>query len=95
MFQQFGWTRAQVTSGNAMGKLLDRPGFWILCGMGGRSFGPKRLMISGIFMAGAALIGLGSISTLPLFYFFYSLNALGYVCRRAVALPGSVVAMVH
>ena len=31
-------------------------------------------------MAGVALIGLGSISTLGMFYLFYVFNALGYVC---------------
>jgi sugar phosphate permease len=37
-------------------------------------------MMAGILMAGAALIGLGAISALWMFYFFYLLNALGYVC---------------
>src|SRR5438046_7128122 len=40
-------------------------------------------------MAGAALIGLGSISTLGMFYFFYMLNALGYVCGGP--LPNQVL----
>ncbi len=40
-------------------------------------------------MAGAALIGLGSIRTLSLFYFFYMLNALGYVCGGP--LPNQVL----
>ncbi len=80
MVQQFGWTRAQVTSGNALGKLAIGPAFGFFAGWVVDRFGPKRLMISGILMAGAALIGLGSISTLPLFYIFYCLNALGYVC---------------
>lgn len=80
MFQQFGWTRAQVTSGNAVGKLLIGPAFGFIAGWVVDRFGPKRLMITGILMAGVALIALGSISTLPLFYLFYSLNALGYLC---------------
>ena len=80
MVQQFGWTRGQVTSGNALGKLLIGPAFGFFAGWVVDRFGPKRLMISGILMAGGALIGLGSISTLPLFYIFYCLNALGYVC---------------
>jgi len=80
MVQQFGWTRGQVTSGNALGKLLIGPAFGFFAGWVVDRFGPKRLMISGILMAGAALIGLGSISTLPLFYIFYCLNAVGYVC---------------
>ena len=31
-------------------------------------------------MAGGALVGLGWVSTLGMFYFFYFFNALGYVC---------------
>lgn len=52
-------------------------------------FGPRRLMMAGILMAGAALIGLGSISTLGMFYFFYFFNALGYVCGGP--LPNQVL----
>jgi sugar phosphate permease len=37
-------------------------------------------MLAGIIMAGVALIGLGSMSALWMFYVFYLLNALGYVC---------------
>jgi sugar phosphate permease len=40
-------------------------------------------------MAGTALIGLGAISTLGLFYFFYLFNALGYVCGGP--LPNQVL----
>ena len=32
MVQQFGWTRAQVTSGNALSKLAGRPLFGFLAG---------------------------------------------------------------
>lgn len=80
MVEQFGWTRAQVTSGNALSKLLVGPIFGFLAGWMVDRFGPRRLMVAGIVMAGVALIGLGSISTLRLFYFFYVFNALGYVC---------------
>jgi sugar phosphate permease len=80
MVQDFGWTRAQVTSGNAVGKLIIGPVFGFLAGWLVDRFGPRRLLIAGILMAGLALIGLGSISTLSWFYFFYVLNALGYVC---------------
>jgi sugar phosphate permease len=52
-------------------------------------FGPRRLMMAGILMAGAALIGLGAISALWMFYFFYLLNALGYVCGGP--LPNQVL----
>src|ERR1700683_503611 len=77
MVQQFGWTRAQVTSGNALSKLVVGPVFGFFAGWMVDRFGPRKLMIAGILMASAALIGLGSISTLGMFYFFYMLNALG------------------
>src|ERR1700691_1856790 len=89
MVQQFGWSRGQVTSGNALSKLLVGPVFGFLAGWLVDKFGPRRLMMAGILMAGVALVGLGSISTLGMFYFFYLFNALGYVCGGA--LPNQVL----
>src|SRR5438309_11359028 len=89
MVQQFGWTRAQVTSGNALSKLVVGPIFGFIAGWMVDRFGPRRLMIAGVLMAGTALVGLGSISTLGMFYFFYMLNALGYVCGGP--LPNQVL----
>jgi MFS family permease len=40
-------------------------------------------------MAGIALIGLGRVTTLGMFYFFYLFNALGYVCGGP--LPNQVL----
>jgi MFS family permease len=80
MVEQFGWTRAQVTSGNALSKLVVGPLFGFVARWMIDRFGPRRLMMAGVLMAGVALIGLGSISTLGMFYFFYMFNALGYVC---------------
>jgi len=80
MVQQFGWSRAQVTSGDALTKLVVGPVFGFIAGWIVDRFGPRRIMMAGILMAGIALIGLGSISTLGLFYFFFLFNALGYVC---------------
>jgi MFS family permease len=80
MVQQFGWTRAQVTSGNAISKLIVGPIFGFIAGWIVDRFGPRRVMIVGILMAGTALVGLGYVSTLSMFYFFYLFNALGYVC---------------
>jgi sugar phosphate permease len=77
--RDLGWTRQQVTSGNAYSKLLVGPLFGLLAGMMVDRFGPRRLMLVGIVIAGLALIGLGGVSTLGTFYFFYLLNALGYV----------------
>lgn len=89
MVQQFGWTRAQVTSGNALSKLVVGPIFGFLAGWVVDRFGPRRLMMVGILMAGIALVGLGSISSLGMFYFFYLFNALGYVCGGP--LPNQVL----
>ena len=89
MVREFGWTRAQVTSGNAISKLLVGPLFGFFAGWIVDRFGPRRLMISGILMAGVALIGLGSIHSLAGFYFFYVFNALGYVCGGP--LPNQVL----
>jgi MFS family permease len=80
MVRQFGWTRSQVTSGNAISKLVIGPVFGFLAGWMVDRFGSRRLMMAGILMAGVALIGLGGVSTLGMFYFFYFFNALGYVC---------------
>lgn len=89
MVQQFGWTRSQVTSGNALSKLVVGPAFGFVAGWIVDRFGPRRLMMTGILIAGAALVGLGSISTLGMFYFFYFFNALGYVCGGP--LPNQVL----
>ena len=89
MVQQFGWTRGQVTSGNALSKLVVGPLFGFLAGWVVDRFGPRRLMMTGILMAGAALVGLGSTSSLSMFYLFYFFNALGYVCGGP--LPNQVL----
>jgi MFS family permease len=51
MVQQFGWTRGQVTSGNALSKLLVGPVFGFIAGWTVDRFGLRRLMITGILMA--------------------------------------------
>jgi sugar phosphate permease len=89
MVDDLGWTRTQVTSGNAFSKLIVGPLFGFLAGWIVDRFGPKRLMIAGILMAGAALVGLGAVTTLTFFYVFYLFNALGYVCGGP--LPNQVL----
>ena len=87
--RDLGWTRAEVTSGNALSKLLVGPVFGFAAGWIVDRFGPRRLMLAGIVMAGGALVGLGAVSTLGFFYVCYLLNALGYVCGGP--LPNQVL----
>jgi sugar phosphate permease len=89
MVREFGWSRTQVTSGNALSKLVVGPLFGFLAGWIIDKFGPRRLMLAGIMMGGVALIGLGSMTALWMFYLFYLFNALGYVC--AGPLPNQVL----
>lgn len=79
MTKEYGWTRAVVTSGNAVGKLVVAPLIGFLAGWLIDRYGPRSLMMTGAFMAGTALIGLSISDSLPMFYSFYVLNALGYV----------------
>ncbi len=89
MVQDFGWSRAQVTSGNALSKLVVGPLFGFFAGWIVDRFGPRRMMLAGIIMAGTALFGLSLTSSLALFYLFYLFNALGYVCGGP--LPNQVL----
>jgi sugar phosphate permease len=77
--QELGWTRQQVTSGNAYSKIVVALAFGFLAGRLVDRFGPRRLMLAGIVMAGGALVGLSYVTSLGAFYFFYAFNALGYV----------------
>jgi len=76
-------------SGNAISKLLIGPAFGFLAGWMIDRFGPRRVMMAGILMASIALVGLGTVSSLRMFYFFYILNALGFVCGGP--LPNQVL----
>jgi MFS family permease len=89
MVRDFGWTRAQVTSGNAYSKLIVGPLFGFFAGWFVDRFGSKRLMIVGILLAGLAPFGLGFATSLAMFYTFYLCNALGYVCGGP--LPNQVL----
>lgn len=79
MVTDFGWSRTQVTSGNAISKLIVGPLFGFLAGYMIDKFGPRRIMLMGILMAGTALIGLSYTSSLWMFYLFYLFNAFGYL----------------
>jgi len=89
MVRDFGWSRKMVTSGNALSKLLVGPAFGFAAGWIVDRFGPRRLMMVGILMAGGALVGLGASAAVWTFYLFYFFNALGYVCGGP--LPNQVL----
>lgn len=86
--QDYGWSRAIVTSGNAVAKIgIGMFAFfagWII-----DRFGPRRVMMTGILMGGIALIGLSSVTSLWQFYFFYLFSAMGYMCGGP--LPNQVL----
>jgi MFS family permease len=68
-----------VTSGNALGKLLVAPLFGFIAGWLIDRHGPRRMMMTGALMTGAALISLSLMNSLGIFYLSYVLVALGYV----------------
>jgi len=76
---EFGWSRTIVTSGNAIGKLIVAPLFGFIAGWLIDRYGPRKMMLAGSLLAGSAIIGLSMMNNLGMFYFFYILNALGYV----------------
>ncbi len=76
--EDFGWSRATVTSGNAVGKIILAL-FAFLTGWIVDRFGPRRVMLVGILLGGTALIGLSRMTSLWLFYIFYFINALAYM----------------
>jgi MFS family permease len=87
--QELGWTRQQVTSGNAYSKIIIALAFGFIAGRLVDRFGPRRIMLAGIVMAGGALVGLSYVTTFGGFYLFYGFNALGYVCGGP--LPNQVL----
>ena len=80
-YKDLGWTRQAVTSGNAYSKIASAIVFGLIAGIIVDTFGPRRLMLLGIVMAGGALVGLSTVtsSAFWLFYLFYGFNALGYI----------------
>jgi MFS family permease len=89
MVTEYGWTRAQVTSGNALSKLVVGPLLGFFAGWIVDRFGPRKLMIAGILMAGGAVMGLSAMSAMWIFYLCYLSNAAGYVCGGP--LPNQVL----
>ena len=71
--KEFGWSRTVVTSGNALGKLLVAPLFGFIAGWLIDKYGPRRMLMAGALLTGAALIGLSMMNSLGFFYLFYVL----------------------
>lgn len=87
--KEFGWSRATVTSGNVVGRIIVGPLLGFAAGWFIDKFGPRRLMLFGITVAGIAVVGLGNMTSLWQFYFFYFLIAVGYMCGGP--LPNQVL----
>jgi sugar phosphate permease len=77
--KEFGWSRATVTSGNFLGKILVAPLFGFIAGWLIDKYGPKKMMMAGILMTAVAFIGLSRMNSLGIFYVSYIFVALGYV----------------
>jgi sugar phosphate permease len=87
--QELGWTRQQVTSGNAYSKIAIALLFGFAAGRLVDRVGPRRVMLIGIVLAGGALVGLSYVTSFATFYVFYGVNALGYLCGGP--LPNQVL----
>ena len=83
MVREFGWSRTMVTSGNAISKLVVGPVFGFAAGWIVDRFGPRRLMMAGIVMAGGALIGLGAMSAAVELLFLLFLQRARATCAAA------------
>jgi sugar phosphate permease len=86
--QDYGWSRATVTSGNAIAKTLVGL-FAFFAGWMIDRFGPRRVMLTGILAGGVALVGLSAVTALWQFYLFYFISAIGYICGGP--LPNQVL----
>jgi MFS family permease len=86
--QDYGWSRATVTSGNAVAKIVIGM-FAFFAGWIIDRYGPRRVMMTGIIIGGFALIGLSTVTALWQFYFFYLFSAIGYMCGGP--LPNQVL----
>jgi MFS family permease len=89
IMEERGWSRTQITSGNAVGKLIVAPLFGFLAGWLIDKYGPRSLMMTGALMLAIAFVGIAFSSSLEMFYVFYVFNALGYVF--AGPLPSQVL----
>jgi sugar phosphate permease len=93
--QELGWSRAQVTSGKPTARFAVAIAFGFIAGRMVDRFGPRRLMLGGIVMAGLALVGLSYATDDGGVLFFLRVQRARLRVRRAAAKSGAVVAMVR
>jgi MFS family permease len=89
LIEEFGWTRAQVTAGFAISILFIGPIFGISTGFLIDRLGPRRILLTGLLLAGVAFIGYGWMHALWVYYLFYFLQTAGYVV--AGPIPNQVL----
>lgn len=86
--EDLGWSRVTITSGSAFGRVtVALLGF--LVGSLIDRFGPRKLILAGVFFGGFAFMAFGIMTDLWHFYLFNLLAALGYICGGP--LPNQVL----
>jgi sugar phosphate permease len=89
LIEEFGWTRVQVTAGFFLSILIVGPIFGLSAGFLIDRYGPKRILLVGLLFAGAAPLGFAFMHSLPVYYFFYFMQSIGYV--SAGPIPNQVL----
>ncbi len=89
LIEDFHWSRAQVTAGFAVSIIFIGPLFGISAGFLIDRFGPKRILLFGLFSAAGAFLGYGFMTALWMFYLLYFMQTAGYV--TAGPIPNQVL----
>ena len=88
--QEFGWSRSELSAAFAMARvesgLLGPVEGWLL-----DRFGPRNVMVLGIGLMGAGLIGFSFINSLFAFYVVYFFMAIGATLGGFLAITVSLV----
>lgn len=84
----FGWSRATVTSGAAVGRVIMAC-FAFLAGWLVDRYGPRKMIMTGILLGGGGLMLMGTMDTLFEFYLFNIIAAAGYIAGGP--LPNQVL----